>query len=56
MPWDEDFLGARASRPHKVWHGVACLSDFDRPGTAPLHPFRLDDAAPADRVLPAELH
>ena len=23
MSSDEDFLGARASRPHKAWHGLA---------------------------------
>ena len=26
MSSDEDFLGARASRPHKAWHGLAYLS------------------------------
>ena len=37
MPWDDDFLGARASRPHKAWHSFAYLPHFDQPGTAPLH-------------------
>ena len=36
MPWDDDFLGARASRPHKAWHSFAYLPHFDQPGTAPL--------------------
>ena len=30
--WDDDFLGARASRPHKAWHSFACLPHFDQPG------------------------
>ncbi len=50
MSWDDDFLGARASRPHKAWHSFACLADFDQPGMAPLLPFRLADGEPADRV------
>ena len=50
MSWDEDFLGARASRPHKAWHRLGYLSHFDQPGTAPLLPFRLADAVPAHRV------
>ena len=35
----DDFLGARASRPHKDWHSFACLLDFDQPGTALVLPF-----------------
>ena len=50
MSWDDDFLGARASRPHKTWHSFAYLLHFDQPGTAPLPPFRLADAVPADKV------
>ena len=50
MSWDDDFLGARASRPHKAWHSFAYLPHFDQPGTAPLLPFRLVDAVPADKV------
>ena len=36
MPWDDDFLGARGSRPHKAWHSFAYLPHFDQPGSAPL--------------------
>ena len=50
MPWDDDFLGARASRPHKAWHSFAYLPHFDQPGSAPLLSFRLADAVPADRM------
>ena len=50
MSWDDDFLGARASRPHKAWHSYAYLRHFNKPGTAPLLPFRLADAVPADKV------
>ena len=50
MSWDDDYLGARASRPHKAWHSFAYLPHFDQPGTAPLLPFRLADAVPADKV------
>ncbi len=50
MSWDDDFLGARASRPHKAWHSFAYLPHIDQPGTAPLLPFRLVDAVPADKV------
>ena len=50
MSWDDDFLGARASRPHKPGRSFAYLPHFDQPGTAPLLPFRLADAVPADRV------
>ena len=50
MLWDDDFLGARASRPHKPGRSFAYLPHFDQPGTAPLLPFRLADAVPADRV------
>ena len=41
MSRDDDFLGARASRPHKAWHGFAYLPHFGQPGTAPLLPFCL---------------
>ena len=30
--WNDDFLGARASRPHKAWHSFAYLPHFDQPG------------------------
>ena len=51
MPWDDDFLGARASRPHKAWHSFAYLPHFDQPGTAPLLSFDLADAVPAEDRL-----
>ena len=54
MPWDDDFLGARASRPHKAWHSFAYLPHFDQPGTAPLLSFQLADAVQV--VRPAESH
>ena len=38
MSWDDDFLGARASRPHKAWQSFAHLRHFDQPGTAPFSP------------------
>ena len=44
---DDDFLGARASRPHKAWHNRGYLSEFDQPGRAPLLPFRPADGVPA---------
>ena len=52
MSWDDDFLGARASRPHKAWHSFAYLPHFDQPGTAPLLSLQLADAVSAwsDRV------
>ena len=50
MSWDADFLGARASRPHKAWQGFPHLPHFDQPGTAPLLPFRLADAVSGNRV------
>ena len=50
MSWDDDFLGARASRPHKAWHSLACLPDFDQPGTAPWLSFGVADAVPAGKV------
>ena len=56
MSWDDDFLGARASRPHKAWHSFAYLPHFDQPGTAPLLPFRLADAVPADKVAACRIH
>ena len=37
MSLDEDFLGARASRPHKAWHGLAISATWidrqRRPGS-----------------------
>ena len=50
MSWDDDFLGARASRPHRTGHGFADLSHFHPPGTGPLRPFRRPDAVPAHRA------
>ena len=50
MSWDEGLLGARASRPHKAWHGLGHLPPLDRPGTAPWLSFGLADAVPAHRV------
>ncbi len=50
MSWDEGLLGARASRPHKAWHGLGHLPPLDRPGTAPWLSFVLAAAVPAHRV------
>ena len=63
MSWDEGFLGARASRPHKdgflgarasrphqAWHSLGHLPHLDQPGTAPWLSFGLADAVPAHRV------
>ena len=50
MPWDEGFLGARASRPHKSSRSFGHLPHLDQPGTAPWVSFDLADAVPADRV------
>ena len=50
ISWDEGFLGARASRPHKARHSLGYLLHFDQPGTAPWLTFGLADAVPADRV------
>ena len=50
MSWDDGFLGARASRPHKAWHSLGHLPHLDQPGTAPWVSFGLADAVPADRV------
>ena len=36
--WDDGFLGARASRPHKAWHSLQHLPHLDRPGTTPWLP------------------
>ena len=33
ISWDEDPLGARASRPHRAWHNFTCLTHFHQPGT-----------------------
>ena len=30
MPWDDDLLGARASRPHKAWHNLGSFTSIDR--------------------------
>ena len=50
MAWDDGFLGARASRPHKAWHSLGHLLHSNRPGAAPWLSFGLADAVPADRV------
>ena len=50
MLWDDGFLGARASRPHKAWHSLGHLPHLDRPATAPWLSFGLADAVSADRV------
>ena len=50
MSWDDGFLGARASRPHKAWHSLDHLPHLDQPGTAPWLSFGLADAVLAHRV------
>ena len=50
MSWDDGFLGARASRPHKACHSPGHLPHLDQPGMAPWLSFGLADAVPADRV------
>ena len=50
MSWDEGFLGARASRPHKAGHSLGHLPHLDQPGTAPWLSFGLAAAVPAHRV------
>ena len=50
MSWDDGFLGARASRPHKAWHSLGHLPHLDQPGMAPCFSFGLANAVPADRV------
>ena len=50
MSWDEGFLGARASRPHKAWHSLGHLPHKHQPATAPWLSFGLADAVPAHRV------
>ena len=50
MSWDEGFLGARASRPHKAWHSLGHLLHLDQPGTAARFSCGLVDAVPTDRV------
>ena len=52
---DDDFLGARASRPHKAWRSLGDLSHFDRLGTAPWLPLRLADGVAAGRVAACSL-
>ena len=55
MPWDDGFLGARASRPHKAWHTLGHLPYLDQPGTEPWLSFGLADAVPADRVAACDI-
>ena len=55
MSWDEGFLGARASRPHKAWHSLGHLPHLDQPGTAPWLSFGLADAVPAHRVAACDI-
>ena len=50
MSWDDGFLGARASRPHKAWHSLGHLLHLDQPGTEPWLSFGLADGVPAHRV------
>ena len=50
MSWDEGFLGARASCPHKAWHSLGHLPHTHQPATAPWLSFGLADAVPAHRV------
>ena len=50
VSWDEGFLGARASRPHKAWHRLGHLPHLDQTETAPGLSFGLADAVPAHRV------
>ena len=50
MSWDDGFLGARASRPHKAWHSLGHLPHLDQPGMAPWLSFGLADPVPAHRV------
>ena len=45
-----DNLGARASRPHKIWHNRGYLPHFDEAGTVQFLAFRLVDAVPATMV------
>ena len=54
--WDDGFLGARASRPHKAWRSLGHLPHLDQPGTAPWLCFGLADAVPADRVAACLQH
>ena len=50
MSSDEDFLGARASRPHKAWHGLAYLRHLDRPAASPWLSLGPAVTVPADVV------
>ena len=50
MSWDDGFLGARASRPHKAWHSLGHLPHTHQPATAPWLSFGLADGVPAHRV------
>jgi REP element-mobilizing transposase RayT len=43
-------LGARASRPHKLWHSRGYLPHFDQPGLVQSISFRLQDSLPRDVV------
>ena len=49
-PHKDGFLGARASRPHQAWHSLGHLPHLDQPGTAPWLSYGLADAVPAHRV------
>ena len=51
MPWDEGFLGARASSPHKAWHSLAYVPHLEQPGTAPWLCLDLAAAVPDDRAV-----
>ena len=54
--WDDGFLGARASRPHKAWHSLAYLPHLDRPGTAPWLPSAWPMRFPPTGWLPEASH
>ena len=50
MSWDDGFLGARASRPHKDCHRLGHLPHLDQPGMALWVSFGPAAAVPADKV------
>ena len=54
--WNDGFLGARASRPHKAWHSLAYLPHLDRPGTAPWLPSAWPMQFPPTGWLPEASH
>ena len=56
MSWDEGFLGARASRPHKARHSLGHLPHLDQPAAAPWLSFGLANAIAADRVTACSIH